>query len=193
LSLPQKSKVSKWKLEGSKILSKSPWFNLRRDTCILPNGLKISDYYVGESPDYCMVVALNAQGRLLLAREYKHAVGEVILQLPAGYVGRKETARRACLRELEEETGFKAGKLESLGDYFPSPGRLDNRMHLFLATQLKPGKRHWDDSEQIQIEEATPQEALQLIRSGRIKDQASVTGILLYLNQTRFKSRKSSL
>ena len=178
--------IKKWKVLKSTRLFESDWFNLRKDVCKLPSGLTLPDYYVGESPDYCMVVALTKKGRILLAREYKHAVREVILQLPAGYVDPKDRGhRRAVLRELEEETGWVPGCLRYLGAFFPSPGRLDNRMHLYEARDLKPGRRHLDLSEDLELMEATPSQCLSFVRRGLIQDQASALAILLYLSHKK--------
>ncbi len=172
----------KWRLLDSRVVYDAPrWLRLRKDRCRLPGGLEIDDYFVLEVPDYCMLVPVLDDGRLVMTREYKHAVGRVTLQLPAGLVdSRDRSPRQAALRELEEETGYRPGRLEKLGSFYTVPGRLANRMHLFLATSLRfTGRRHWDQTEQIETVLAPPARCLEWIRRGGIKDQASTLGILL--------------
>jgi 8-oxo-dGTP pyrophosphatase MutT (NUDIX family) len=106
---------------------------VRRDCVRLPSGEIVPDYYIWENPDAVIIVALRADGRVPVVRQYKHGVGEVVLEFPAGEVDPGEEPEEAARRELMEETGHVAGTWEQLATLVNHPSKETCRVHVFLA------------------------------------------------------------
>ena len=148
-------------------------------------GIRIAEPEVGrdrdvvEHPGSVVVIPLVAPGELCLVEVVRAAVGETLLELPAGTLDRVETLAAAAARELAEETGYRAGRLTPLGALWMSPGILHERMHLFVATDLAPGPQALEPGEQIRTRELAWSEALAMCRDGRIEDAKTIAGLLL--------------
>ena len=111
-----------WKILDSRYVLQSPYMNLRQDTCQLPEGQVVDDYYVVEHQDVAMVVGLTAQQNIILVEQYKHAIGGVCMELPAGlFEGDNPSAE--ARREFEEETGYTAAHFEPLSTLSVNPTR----------------------------------------------------------------------
>ena len=140
-----------WRRRGVRYLFRSNWYSLRQDDLILPGGEEIT-YTVVEHPGYVMVVPLLPDGRVVMEQVFRHTVQRTLLECPSGGLD-GELPEVAARRELEEETGYRAGRLESLGSYFGSAGISDERYHLYLATGLEAGGRiQHEPTEQIELE-----------------------------------------
>jgi ADP-ribose pyrophosphatase len=131
------------------------------------------------------VVAVDREDRLLLVRQYRHAAGRFLLELPAGTLDRDEEPAACATRELEEETGFRAGRLQRLGGFFVSPGYCTEYIHAYLATDLEPGSAGGDEDEDIQVLALPLAEVLRLAEAGELEDAKSLASILLYLRLSR--------
>ena len=167
-----------WKRRDSKHIYQSQWFNLRQDDVFLPNGDEIT-YTLIEHPGYAMVVPVLQDGRVILERIYRYTVQKTLLECPSGGLD-GESPEVAAQRELEEETGWSAGKLESLGNYFGSTGISDERFHLFLATELIfTGRISREVTEQMEIELMPIEQAFGLAMAGKILDAPSALGLIL--------------
>lgn len=116
---------------------------------------------------------------VLFVRQYRHAVGEAVLELPAGTLDEGEDAEAAARRELAEETGYSATALRHLGDYFPSPGYATEVMSFFLATGLTPGEAHPDEGEEIELVWIPAAEAVRIARAGEFRDLKTIAGLLM--------------
>ena len=126
-----------------------------------------------------MVVPLLDDGRVILEHVYRHTVQETVIECPSGGLD-QDTPEVAARRELEEETGWVAGKLEPLGSFFGSDGISNEVCHLFLATELRQtGKMHREPTEQIELELMPFDRAIELAVSGKIADGPSVLSLLL--------------
>ncbi len=124
-------------LQAETLLDHAPWLRVERQTVRLPNGHVIDDYLLTPSRDYCMVVALTDTQEVLLVRQYKHGLGRVVLDFPAGYLDTPDEDPLACAqRELREETGFAAQHWTSFGCFAIDSNRATNGGHLFAATGL---------------------------------------------------------
>ncbi|MED7823215.1 NUDIX hydrolase [Streptomyces chiangmaiensis] len=135
--------------------------------------------------DAVRVVALDSQGRVVLVEDDFYLQGRRVLHLPGGGSGGQEP-KAAALRELEEETGFVVGDLHPLGVIDPLPAATAARTHLFLATDLQSGVVHRDDTEiGMTVHWWKLSEALAAVRSGRITEAGSVTGLLLAAHTQR--------
>jgi len=127
------------------------------------------------------VVAVDGEGQVILVRQYRHAVGETLLEIVAGGVDDGEDIEAAARRELEEETGYRAGKLLSLFDGYLSPGYCTELMHFFLATELTPGPQRPAADETIAVVRVPLAQVPDLIRGGQIRDSKSVAGLMTAL------------
>jgi ADP-ribose pyrophosphatase len=137
-------------------------------------------------PGAVVIAPLDQQGRLLLVIQYRTAAGGTLLELPAGtldvHEGVIEDPEIAAHRELEEETGFRAGKMERLGGYYSAPGFLTEYLSLFLATELVPAltdRLSPDEDERIRLVPLAWRDAVAAVEAGVIEDSKSVAGILL--------------
>jgi len=130
-----------------------------------------------------VIVAVNGEGQVLLVRQYRHPTGRSLLELPAGTLDRDEEPEACAARELEEETGFRAGRLQRLGGFFVSPGYSTEHIHAYLATDLEPGSAGGDDDEEIEVLALPLAEVLRLAEAGELKDAKSLAALLLYLRR----------
>jgi len=126
-----------------------------------------------------VVVARLPDGRLILVRQYRHAVKETLWELVAGGMERGETPRQGARRELLEETGYRARVLKPLLEFYPSPGILSEKMHLVEASDLTPSKGQPDDDERIEVGFFTVSKVMEMIRNNEIRDGKTLVGILL--------------
>lgn len=172
--------MEKWKYISSKYYYKSAFGNLRCDKVELPNGRIIEEYNICEYPEWICGVAVTRDGGVLLERQYRHALGEVALEIPAGTIEEGETPAEAMTRELEEETGYTSPHPPiPLGVFATNPARNNNRMHLFLYTDCeRTSETHFDDTEEIELIVAPSFDAVEeLIASGELNHQTCVLAI----------------
>lgn len=149
-------------LLGSELLHEGRIFRLLRESARLPSGLR-QDVDVVDHPGAVAIAALDAEGRLLLVRQYRHALGEWLVELPAGRREEGEEPLEAARRELEEETGHRAARWTHLREIVPAPGFCSERIQLFLAEDLEAvpgGGLDQDDDEELELLRRTPAELL---------------------------------
>lgn len=154
--------------------------DLRLERVTLPNGHAL-DLELMHHPGASAVAAVDDTGRVVLLRQYRHAAGGYIWELPAGVLAGPDEAPAACAaRELREEAGLVAGELRQLGTIFTTPGFCDERIHLFLARQLSADTHAHDADEVIaEIARVPMAEALGRIRAGDIVDGKTIAGLHL--------------
>jgi len=150
--------------------------SLRVDRVKLPGG-RLTVREVVEHAPVVAIVALDGRGNVLLVRQYRLPVQQSLLEIPAGGVDPGESAEEAAQRELQEETGQRAGRLERLCSFFASPGYCDEYMHLYLATGLEASALAADADESIEVVRLPLSEALQLIDRGEICDAKTIIGL----------------
>lgn len=131
-------------------------------------------------PGASVILPLLDDGRIVAIECYRGAVGEYLLEIPAGTLDRGESPLHCAERELAEETGYRAAKFEPLIDFYPSPGILSEHMHIFIATGLTPGPTAHETGEDIRLHPITLDEGLGGIRDGRIKDAKTMIALLYY-------------
>lgn len=149
----------KWEKLSSKYLVKEQWATLRVDTCRMPNGTLIDDYYVLEYPGWVNAVALTEDNEVIVIRQYRHAAEEVILELPGGCIDPGENPEQAIVRELLEETGYQFESVERLCTLYANPSTSGNITTSFLATGGKKiQEQHLDGREEIEVFKITVDE-----------------------------------
>lgn len=126
-----------------------------------------------------VIVPVDEENRVYLVRQYRHAAGEYLLELPAGTVEDDETPEECAAREIEEEIGRRAGSIERLTEFYVSPGFLTEKMHLFLATELVRTEQRTDDDENITVVRLDLSEALRKVLSNEIADAKTMIGLIL--------------
>jgi ADP-ribose pyrophosphatase len=131
-------------------------------------------------PGAVVVLPLLPDDKVLLIKTYRYAVGESLYELPAGTLEKGEEPINCAGRELIEETGYVARRLKPLGSFFTSPGILSERMYAFAAYDLRPGDAAPEEGEDIELRPTDWDDAVDMIRSGAIKDGKTVAAILMY-------------
>jgi ADP-ribose pyrophosphatase len=153
--------------------------NLRRDIVLLPNGREATREVV-EHPGAVAIVPVLSDGKILLVRQFRYPVEKILLEIPAGKLDAGEAPEACAARELEEETGYRAQRLERKSSIFTGPGFSDEVIHIFVAHELVKTAVHPDEDEFLEIYAYSPQEIRQMIRSGMVCDAKTITGLYLW-------------
>jgi ADP-ribose pyrophosphatase len=153
-------------------------FDVRQDTVELPNRRSARlDIVVHRAS--VTLLPLDEQGRVLFVRQYRHAAGEGLLELPAGVMEEGETPEECARREIREETGMAAGSLRKLGEFFLAPGYSTEAMHVYLATELHPDPLQADADEFLDVEAIPFKQGWVLAQTGGIRDAKTLAAFLL--------------
>lgn len=171
-SLEERTLTSEQLLDG--VLLK-----VHRDEVRLPDGETAKREWI-DHPGAAAVVPLFADGTTVLVRQFRYAAGQAFLEVPAGKIDHEgETPEDVGRRELEEETGWKAGTLRRIGATYPAIGYSNEIIHLFLAEDLEPGTTDREDGEFMEVVTMDFEEAVARVRSGALQDAKSVAALLL--------------
>ena len=159
----------KWEKLSSKYLVKEQWATLRVDSCRMPNGTLIDDYYVLEYPGWVNAIALTEDNKVIMIRQYRHGAEEVMLELPGGCIDPGEEPKEAIIRELLEETGYQFESLEHLCTLYANPSTSGNITTSYLA---KSGKKiqeqHLDGREEIEVLAVSLEEFKKLVLENQL-------------------------
>jgi ADP-ribose pyrophosphatase len=126
-----------------------------------------------------VIVPVFPDNTIALVRQYRHAAQKYLLEIPAGTLEENENPETGARREVEEEIGVRAGKIEKLIEFYVSPGFLTEKMHVFLATDLQTSKQNLDEDEFLSIEKFSFPQIFEMIRNGEIEDAKTMVGIIL--------------
>lgn len=126
-----------------------------------------------------VMVPLHDDGTVVLVRQYRHPAVKFLLELPAGTLDDGERPEAGAARELEEELGLVAGRLEKLSEFFVSPGFCEEKMWIYLATELSEGRQRLDEDEILDVVRLPMADALEMITSGEIQDAKTIIGLIL--------------
>ena len=173
-----------WTVTASRIVLADRWIRLRADSCVAPSGDVVDPFYVLEYADWVHVVALTDDDRLVMNRQYRHAAGEVHLELPGGVMDAADAdAIEAGKREFREETGHAAAEWRHVVSLRPNPATHTNRVHTVLALgAYADGAQNFDNGEEIAVELVPVAELLRSIREGAVQQSTHVASLLLALN-----------
>ncbi|NLX62863.1 MAG: NUDIX hydrolase [Tissierellia bacterium] len=152
--------------------------NLRIDTVELP-GKKYSKREIVEHPGAVGIVPITEDGKIILVRQFRKAVEKPLLEIPAGKIEINEEPKETALRELFEETGFYSNKMEYIIEFYTSPGFSNEKVYLFLATELEKREAEPNDDELIEIEMYDIKDLVEMVNRGEINDSKTIIGILL--------------
>lgn len=161
-------------------------FSVVVESVTLPRGHRL-DVELVRHPGSVVLIPVTDSGEVVLVRQYRHAIGRWVWELPAGSLKPGEDIERAAVRECHEETGLIPGKLQKLGAFFPSPGFCDEEMHVFKATALRPATdgevAHPDEDEDIESQAFAPGRLREMIASGEVIDLKTVGGLSLLASE----------
>jgi ADP-ribose pyrophosphatase len=167
----------------SELLLTTSKFRVVRET-ITSDGGKTKTREIIRHPGACVIVPLLDDGRVCLIRNWRIAAGQTLIELPAGTLEPPEPPHVTAERELIEETGYRARKIEFLHAFFLSPGILDEKMHLYVATGLTAGATAREEGEEIENLLVPWDEAIAMIFHGEIQDAKTIVG-LLWVERTK--------
>lgn len=163
---------------ASKAVYEGVIINVRRDTVILPNG-KEAMREVVEHPGAVAIVPVRDDGRVILVRQYRHAAGEILLEIPAGKLDKGEHPDDCARRELEEETGYAAANLRKLAAVFTTPGFSNEVIHIYLATGLTATAQHTDEDEFLSVVTFSREQLCQMLDKGELTDAKTALGLYM--------------
>lgn len=166
------------RVKSRRVVFRGRLFRVRRDVVEEPGGRGPVAREVVAHGGSVVLLPVLADGRLLLVRQYRHAVGRFLWELAAGHIEPGESPRAAARRELEEETGYRARRLERLLTFYPTPGFVSEKMILYRATGLRPGRARPESDEAIHTRAFTRRELRKFVRRGRLCDAKSLVGLL---------------
>ncbi|MFW9258050.1 NUDIX hydrolase [Nostoc sp. CALU 546] len=177
------NKLQKWKILKSKMVLDNPWCQVRQDEIELPSGKIIDDYFVSIKPDVAMVLPITSNKEIIFVQQYRHAVGEFFLELPAGnFDPTKESAEVAAIRELREETGYIPQEFKKIGTLYDKPSKDTNQIHLFVAENVsKVGEPQLDITEEIEVVFIPVESVLDKVVEGEISVAGTVAALVLGL------------
>ena len=153
-------------------------FKIRSDTLKTPDGRE-TKYEIVEHVGSVIIIPMDEQGNLLFVRQYRHAAGKDLLELPAGTREGDEPYEACAAREIREETGMAAGKLERIGDFYLAPGYSTEFMAVFLATELTDNPLEADEDEFLQLEKIPIRKAIEMAEKGEMPDAKTLAALFL--------------
>ena len=174
-------KIGPWQRLDSHVAYENPWLQVFHENVITPGGDAGIYGRVHFRNQAVAILPIDAQGNTTLVRQYRYTLDQPSWELPMGGCPRNESPERAALRELEEETGLRAGSIRQLSRLHPSNSITDEQAYCFLAEDLSPGQQQLESSEHdLEIKQLPFSEALNWAMTGRITDALSVAAIFHY-------------
>lgn len=153
-----------------------PLFNVSRVTLQNDEGKELKRDVI-EHPGAACVIPMVGNDEVLLVEQWRIGAKRALLEIPAGTLDPGEDPIACAERELEEETGYKPGKLEHLFTMFPSPGILDEKMHIFIATDLTEGERKLEDDEEVTLKKFSFRDLRIQLKANNIKDGKTIAAL----------------
>jgi ADP-ribose pyrophosphatase len=170
------SEIVEEKTISSERIYEGAILNLRRDLVTVRDG-KTSHREIVEHNGGVAISALTLEGKLVMVSQFRKAAEAAVLEIPAGKLEKGEVPLEAALRELREETGYTAGKIELISEFYSSIGYSTEVLYLYLATELTPGETEFDETEAINIQEYDPDDLLEMVNRREIIDAKTIIAI----------------
>lgn len=165
-------------MQNKKNVFKGRVLEVNIERASLPDGKDVRLEIIRHPGGAC-ALPVHDNGDVLLIRQFRHAAGGIMWEIPAGRIEDGEDPQVCAWRELKEEGGFEAGKMEKLGAFFTTPGFCSELLHIYLADHLTPCSQNFDDDEYLEVVRLPFHEALHMVYSGEINDGKTMIAILL--------------
>lgn len=183
-----------WKLLKTEYLVDAPWLKVAKETCELPNGKVIDDFYTLWQPDWVLILARTAEGKWVMTEQYRHGTGKIALEFPAGIIDKGETPEQAALRELQEECGYRIDSstapialcapgsaqndtVRFIGTFPVNPDRHRGVFHVvFIDGVVKAGATHFDSTEDIESFELSDEDLQKKMADGTFNHPLQIAG-----------------
>ncbi len=181
---------------SSEVVYQGRVFDIRKDRIAeqTPDGTSEYDREVITHNGSAVIVPLFDDNTVALVKQYRHAAGKYLLELPAGSLDTPdEHPEHGAHRELEEEIGVRAAKMELIAEFYVSPGFLSEKMFVHLATGLTPTQQNLDEDEHVEIVRIPLGKAMEMIENGEIEDAKTIIGITRTMNRSDTKTRSNNL
>jgi len=176
-------KLRPWRIVSSEYRIDTKFLRLRVDRVELPSGVVVDEYYVRESRGFCVIFALTTSGDVLLVRQYKHGVAQIVTELPAGMIDADETPAACAVRELLEETGYTGSPPEFVRTFLADPTNATAHFHLFIVRDaIYTRVQRFDVTEDIEVQLVSVDEVRAMALDGRISGGSQVAAVLVSLN-----------
>ena len=170
--------MASWERLSTRLVHRSSHFELHEDVLELPDG-KTMLYTRFEGPPFSTIVPVTDEGEIVFVDNYRPPVGDSLLELPGGMIDPGETPRQTAMRELEEETGYRAKKMTLLGWFYPVPHISSHKGNIFLARDLVEGKARPESTEGLQTVLIPVREAYRKLRAGHIHQSTAMLGLYM--------------
>ena len=172
--------MEQYKRLGRELVAKGAIIDYYQDTMLIPNG-NTAKWDLIDHKGAAAVVAVREDGKILMVRQYRNALERETLEIPAGGLnGKEEPTEHAAMRELEEETGYQCDHLELINSIYTAVAFCNEKIDIYLARNLRPGKQHLDEDEFLNVEAYSLEELKQMIFECKIQDSKTICGILTY-------------
>ena len=170
--------MDKFKLIQTTMVYQGRAFKVRKDEVELPHGIR-GTLDIVQHNNAVTIIPLDDEGRIWMVRQYRHAGGEVLLELPAGTLDEEELPEVCAHREVREEVGMSAAKLVNIGGFYLAPGYSTEYLYTYLATGLRPDPLEMDEDEFLEVEQIPVNELYLLAESGGIQDAKTLAALFL--------------
>jgi len=167
-----------FELLSSELLLEGRSFKLRRDHLKTPDGRRTS-YEIVEHGGSVVLLPIDTEGNILFVRQYRQPAGQELIELPAGTRNGGESYEACAAREIREETGMAAGKMDRIGDFYLAPGYSTEFMAVFLATDLSSAPLQADEDEFLQLMKVPARQAIEMAQHGEVPDAKSLAALFL--------------
>ncbi len=168
-----------YEVKKSEIVYKGKIFSLEKDVITLPDGRETVRETIRHGGAAAMI-PIDNEGKIIFVRQYRHSAGKEVLEIPAGTIEKGEDPYNCAIREIQEETSYKAGKMTFLFKMFSAIGFCSEQIYIYLAENLEKGEFNMDEDEFITIERYTLKESIELIYKGEICDSKTIAAIFAY-------------
>jgi ADP-ribose pyrophosphatase len=168
----------------SEIIFKGAVFDVERDRLREENGIEIIREVV-RHPGGAGALPLFDDDRVALVKQYRHPARRELLEIPAGRIEEGETPEMCAAREMEQEIGFRAGRIEKLAEFYTTPGFCEEKLHVYLATDLTPSSQALDHDELVEVVYLDFAEAARMVERGGIEDSKTIIALLLAVKRVQ--------
>lgn len=173
-----------WQIKSTEYISRHKYFTARKDHCVMPDGTDVPEYFVVEIPVSACALAITEDNKVILAKQYRHPIGEVVTEIPGGFMDEGEEPQTAIERELLEETGYTFSSVEYVGKIAANPGILNNYTYLFLARGGKKVKEQsLDYNEEIELELLPVENVREMLFKNEFKQALHVSCLFYAFNK----------